>query len=231
MDQIVLRPINAHEPLTTWLRARWCTPVGPERSVELWQRFAGGRLALVGGDWADGHRIMLMRDDHPGANTLTPQECQAVSLALRGRATKEIAFELGVAPSTGWTLVASALRKLGLHSRVELAEVFGFARDEGARGAVAPCALPCHPQLSVHAGEGGGDARAYTLFAIPIHSLQPPGCLSSAERDVVRGVLSRKSNSQIAIERRTSKMTVANQLRSVYTKLGISGRAQLIAVC
>jgi DNA-binding CsgD family transcriptional regulator len=231
MDQIVPRPVGAHETLTQWFRSRSCTLVSPERSAELWQAFVGGRLALVRGDWANGHRFMLTRHDDSDADTLTPRECQAASLALRGQAFKEIAFELGVAPSTGWTLVTSALRKLGLRSRVELAEVFGFARIGGARVAGAPCALPCPPKSSVYSCDGGREIRAYTLFAIPIHSLTPPECLSNAERDVVRGVLDRKSNAEIAVERRTSKLTVANQLRSVYMKLGISGRAELIAAC
>lgn len=54
--------------------------------------------------------------------------------------------------------------------------------------------------------------------------------LSEAEREVVHAVLAGSSNADIAKLRGTSARTVANQLASIYTKLGISSRHELVAL-
>jgi DNA-binding CsgD family transcriptional regulator len=51
--------------------------------------------------------------------------------------------------------------------------------------------------------------------------------LTQAERDVALLAIEGKTNSDIARLRHTSARTVANQLRSVYHKLGVSSRAEL----
>jgi DNA-binding CsgD family transcriptional regulator len=54
--------------------------------------------------------------------------------------------------------------------------------------------------------------------------------LSEAEREVVHAVVAGKSNVDIARSRGTSARTVANQLASIYAKLGISSRHELVAL-
>ena len=75
------------------------------------------------------------------------------------------------------------------------------------------------------------DGEAYAVLEIALRELEPPAGLSSAEQAVVSGVIQGKSNAEIAADRGTSIRTVANQLRSVYGKLKISGRAQLLRAC
>lgn len=53
--------------------------------------------------------------------------------------------------------------------------------------------------------------------------------LTAAEQAVCRLVLQGRSNGEIAEARGTSKRTVANQLQSVYIKVGVRGRRQLAA--
>jgi DNA-binding NarL/FixJ family response regulator len=134
---------------------------------------------------------------------------------VRGRTTKEIAGEIGVADVTGAVLVVSAIRRLGLRSRVELTEV--DCTDDGSR---------CHGAWRLDIGE-----ERYVLFETSLRRLRVPACVSHAEREVVQGVLEGFSNTDIARSRRTSCRTVANQLSSIYWKLGISGRAELIETC
>jgi DNA-binding NarL/FixJ family response regulator len=55
------------------------------------------------------------------------------------------------------------------------------------------------------------------------------GALTSTERAVACAAAAGRSNRQIAAARGTSMHTVANQLASVYRKLGISSRAELMA--
>jgi len=71
----------------------------------------------------------------------------------------------------------------------------------------------------------------YVLFSFPFPDVELPPGLTEAEREVVRGVLDGRSNAQIASERGTSTNTVANQLRLVYAKLGVSGRLELARRC
>ncbi len=54
--------------------------------------------------------------------------------------------------------------------------------------------------------------------------------LSSAESDVARHVLAGRSNSEIAALRRCSTRTVANQVASVFRKLRVRSRLELVAL-
>ena len=53
--------------------------------------------------------------------------------------------------------------------------------------------------------------------------------LSVAEREVVAGVLRGRTTADIARDRGCAYRTVANQLASVYRKLGVSSRHELVA--
>lgn len=193
-------------------------PLRAEEAEELWGELLAGQLCLVAHTEHDGRRLVLARHKrfaNANARPLTERERQAAQLAVRGRSTKEVADEIGVADVTGAVLVVSAIRRLGLRSRVELTEV--DCTDGGAR---------CLSAWRFDLGE-----ERYVLFETSLRRLQVPGCLSHAEREVVRGVLDERSNGEIARSRRTSYRTVANQLSSIYWKLGISGRSELIETC
>lgn len=76
------------------------------------------------------------------------------------------------------------------------------------------------------------DGVAYVLMSHPIPLALPRSfdALSSAERDVVAHVLEGWTQAQIADYRKTSPRTVAKQLESAYRRLGVSSRAQLVAL-
>lgn len=71
----------------------------------------------------------------------------------------------------------------------------------------------------------------YVVFEMPTSTVDLPDELSKAEKAVARAAIAGKSNAQIASERETSLRTVANQLRSVYAKLGVSSRLALARAC
>lgn len=83
--------------------------------------------------------------------------------------------------------------------------------------------------LETYTFEVGGDE--YCLFELDFGQVTVPAQLTRAEREVTSLVLEGRSNEQIATARGTSSFTVANQLQSVYAKLGVSGRTELIAYC
>lgn len=71
----------------------------------------------------------------------------------------------------------------------------------------------------------------YALFSFPLpEPVFPPG-LTRAEREVLKAVVRGASNEEIATSRGVSTNTIANQLRSIYSKLGVGSRRELAARC
>ncbi|GMV17817.1 MAG: hypothetical protein HS104_26410 [Polyangiaceae bacterium] len=65
------------------------------------------------------------------------------------------------------------------------------------------------------------------VLIFPLPRPPPRGELTEAEREVVACVLEGATTAAIAARRRTSPRTVANQLQSIFRKLGIASRAEL----
>jgi DNA-binding CsgD family transcriptional regulator len=118
---------------------RNATPLDDAQVAALWEAVASRRLApLDCFDQGDRHYVLL--PSSPSAaeaprRPLAPREMEVVRLAALGLANKEIAFELGISINTVGTTLLSAVRKLGVGSRVKLVELarrIGLAR-EGAQ--------------------------------------------------------------------------------------------------
>ena len=60
--------------------------------------------------------------------------------------------------------------------------------------------------------------------------LDPSGVLTDSERDVAMRAFAGESNAVIAAARGSSVSTVKNQLSSLFRKLGVSSRAELVAL-
>ncbi|MCU0687227.1 MAG: helix-turn-helix transcriptional regulator [Polyangiaceae bacterium] len=69
----------------------------------------------------------------------------------------------------------------------------------------------------------------YLVLSFPVATATLPDQLTDAERVVLRELLAGKSNAEIAGARGTSPRTVANQISSLYRKLGVASRAELAA--
>ena len=74
----------------------------------------------------------------------------------------------------------------------------------------------------------GADGREYAILRFSRSDSAGPG-LTPAEHEVASMVLAGWSNLAIAAARQVSISTVANQVRSIFAKLGVSSRAQLAA--
>jgi DNA-binding CsgD family transcriptional regulator len=98
-------------------------------------------------------------------------------------------------------------------------------------------AMPKKPSIPRDLVVSTTDDVAILRFAIDGADEPPEGhaakvlALSPAEREVVLSLLQGKSNGDIAAARGTSDRTVANQIASIYKKLGVRSRAQLAAWC
>jgi DNA-binding NarL/FixJ family response regulator len=71
------------------------------------------------------------------------------------------------------------------------------------------------------------DEVELVVFDVP--APVPPRGLTEAEREVAELVLEGLSNRDIAERRGASVKTIANQLRRIYEKLGVSSRFELAA--
>jgi DNA-binding CsgD family transcriptional regulator len=137
---------------------------------------------------------------------------------LSGSSQKAIGIDFGVGASTVSMSVGKGLDRLGLRCSVSR--------------------LPLVLYLVVLSGRGTGhvaracssDARTgQRLISVewPKHSLL--GNLSRSERHVAELLVNGLTAREIAAHRTVSPRTVANQLASVFTKFGLSGRVELMA--
>ena len=74
------------------------------------------------------------------------------------------------------------------------------------------------------------DGVAYCYLLLPLPEAKRLSGLTEAEQAVVRGVERGWSNKQIAEARGSRARTIANQLASVYRKLGVGSRFDLIRI-
>lgn len=98
----------------------------------------------------------------------------------------------------------------------------------GIRGGPKNRGKPPPDDLRVTVVEAGGARYAVLSYALPIVGRCEQ--LTKAERDVLALLLAGLSNAEIARQRRTSVRTVANQVASIFQKLGVSSRSELAAL-
>jgi DNA-binding NarL/FixJ family response regulator len=176
----------------------------------LWPALVAGRWSLLDAFTAAGTRYIVAHENPPEATmlrALTPREQLVLEHVLAGRTGKWIALELGVSEPTVARTIRSAVRRLGVADPAALAELRS-TRFESLDGLLADGALAVGRQTF---NEG------------------PAAGLTQAERDVVAGLVSGRRMAAIARERGTSPRTVAQQIASIYRKIGVSSRRELLA--
>jgi DNA-binding CsgD family transcriptional regulator len=140
---------------------------------------------------------------------LADRELQTAELLGFGYAPKEIAYALGLAPSTIANALARARLRLDLRSRNELAALFS---PGGMRQRLMEFEL---------AGE------SLAIGSLPLLESETLSRLTESERAVALCLVRGATYGDISSQRNTSERTVANQLQSIYRKLGIGSRTEL----
>jgi DNA-binding NarL/FixJ family response regulator len=173
----------------------------------LWRGVASGRWSVV--DRFDArarrHAVLELRE-HDRRARLTRRESEVLLLAAHGASNKSIASDLHVSLGAASSYLGTALRKIGLSSRVEL-----VALHEARQSA----------RYFEH------DGRACVVLSYP-WSGRRWKILTRAEREVASLVSRGVANRAIATARGTSPNTVANQIKSLFVKLGVSSRLDLV---
>ncbi|MBS2016399.1 MAG: hypothetical protein JST00_26175 [Deltaproteobacteria bacterium] len=205
-----LRTLREH--VTTLERVRAASARrDPDDALRAWQALVAGEYTLLDRFESDGRRFVVAVSNAPTVRDprgLTDREAVVAAWAARGHSDKLIAYELGIAPATVAVLLSRVLRKLRLRTRAEL-----------------PTALrapECVERVDVD-----GDTKLIVMSATPTTAESILAKLTNEERDVARSVLRGLRNEEIALERKVSRKTVANQLTSIYRKLGVGGRVEL----
>lgn len=73
------------------------------------------------------------------------------------------------------------------------------------------------------------NGETLAVLSVPMGTTLDLSSLTPSERDVALRASSGESNREIARGRGTSERTVANQLASIFEKLGVGSRAELAA--
>jgi DNA-binding CsgD family transcriptional regulator len=194
------------------------TPAG--RAAELWQGLASGRLKVVGHGTDDTHAVLLLRAARQRAVEGHPHHCPAtLELALGGRAQKVLAFDSQVVPSVVSQRLAHTLRNFGLDCSPRFAPMALVLLAAAYRDVGTLTALQLEQRELA-------DGTLLLRMLRPDPILRPR--VSHTEYDVLRRIIDGCSNSRVSEMRKRSARTVANQLRSISSKLGVSGRLQYI---
>jgi DNA-binding CsgD family transcriptional regulator len=186
----------------------------PSEALDLWQALVSGTWSLVDHFEQGGRRFVVAHRNPPAIvdpRGLSARERRAAELLGRGYAAKEIAYGLGLAHSTIANALGRARAKLGLRSLAELAA--WFAPD-------GLCTRFAEYELG---GESLAVASTVLLDAGRMAEF------SEAERDVALLLLQGATNREIASRRGVAERTVANQVQSLYRKVGVASRAELAA--
>ena len=144
---------------------------------------------------------------------LRAREQRMIESMLSGRSQKQIGYDFDLSPATVSGAIRQILRKLGAACWEHLV--------------AAACALG-GAELAERHEPSPADPQNASLEVLATVRPWVLSMLTPAERDVALHVVGGCSNAQIARLRCTSDRTVANQISSLFRKLDVQGRLELI---
>ncbi len=179
----------------------------------LWRGLRGGSSYVVSSYYADGSCWATVEARSRAAMPACPPiALDALERVLGGEPQKVVAYELGRAVPTVASYCSQALKALSYEHNCARAPMLLVMAAAAARGARMPAAK---------LGRRLDDGSCVVSVVVPGRHLERR--LSPGEWEVARAAIEGKSHAQIADARGTSRRTVANQLASVFGKIGIHG--------
>jgi DNA-binding NarL/FixJ family response regulator len=185
-----------------------------DEALDNWEGLVSGRWSMIDRFDSDRRRfIVAIKNDpaHPDPRGLTPRERQVAEYVGLGCSSKEIAYTLGLSESAITNCTARAQDKLGMTSRAELVTFFA---PNGFRRKLAEKSI--------------SDER-FLIASSSLINVNGLENLSEAEREIVGLMIAGSTNAHIAERREASEYTVANQVQSIFRKLSVRSRAELVA--
>lgn len=195
-----------------------------EEAVDLtlaWQRLVGGAATVLGTFFSTSRcGLVLSQAPRPTGAELTGRRLEILQDMLGGYPQNQIAIERGLAPSTVALNARLALAQLGILEKPSRAHPLLMRLARGAKETDRRLLVASsHPKYD--------DERAWVIGVarpdLVLKELLPPAELSVTQ-DLVEGYC----YEAIARRRGTAQRTVANQLGSVFRRLRVSGRTELV---
>ncbi len=190
----------------------------PDRALDLWKGLVAGEWSLVD-HWENGGRRYIAayrnRPELRDPRALTPTERAILKYLALGATNKDITYALGLSAGAVSSAVSQILKKLRMRRRVDLAVFADPSRMD---------------RIDLLAGSGSDDGEVGILSVDGRPRGEAASSLTPAELEVAAFVMRGLTNDRIARERQVSERTIANQLRSIYDKLGVTSRSQLASM-
>ncbi len=186
----------------------------PETSLKLWEGLVDGRWSIVDYFDTDQRRFIVAIKNTPHYSNLcglTARERQVAEFVGMGRSSKEISYMLGVSHSAITNCTVGIQTKLQLTSRAELTAFFS---PGGLRARLAEMDI---------AGE------ELLVGKYPLTNASLLENLTEAEQAIVIHILAGSTNADIARRRCTRETTVAKQIQTIFQKLSVRSRSELVA--
>jgi DNA-binding CsgD family transcriptional regulator len=203
------RAPGALAALRRMVRARERARTGPRADAEpLWPELVAGRWTLVDCfDHAARRYVVAWRNPPDATRTpLSPRAREVLARTARGESSKVIAAALGATEAAVSMALHAAMKALRIERVSDVIRLGAGVSTE-----------------AVFRDEG------LTAVALAPGARVDLGALTAAEREVLAELLRGASNDAIAAQRNRSARTVANQVASVFAKLGVDSRRALQA--
>jgi DNA-binding CsgD family transcriptional regulator len=215
-----------------------------KEALRLWQDLTSGRVRIKRYHDELGRRFLVLKPVSQAARLTEFSERSRRALGYRavGHSFRQIAAELGVSIVTAMSDLASARKRLGIASDLELPALLAAGPGKAAVSARGAKTRATPPSTKVRRREIWRDAfRApgglrcepprkageQLIISFPISGVDWRSGLSATEVSVAEEVLVGKARSQIAAKRGTAVRTITNQIASVFRKVGVSSRLEL----
>ncbi len=188
----------------------------------LWRELVSGLCRAVDDFFTDDRCYVVLKPNFDGARTvLDGRRLEILQAVLCGQGQKNIAIDLGLAPSTIALNARLGLESLGLRckpSRVH--PLFMLAAKAGSK--------PSGKQAATLSFVAQG-AEQLRVVSVPRPDRRLFRVLPPAELAVIRHLVEGLRYDEIAHLRGTSTRTIANQITAVFRRMRASGRNELLS--
>lgn len=199
--------------------------------ADLWKLLVTGALRVVDTFHTDQRCYLTLASPATlgrAPRRLSARKVVTLQRILLGERQKAVALDCNLAASTIALTVAECLRTLGLDSRTARVPSLVVLAAHASRGVtdVHDCRVS---DFILPPTEAVQSPRPYRVVSIARPDLDLGPALSAAEYAVARLLVEGKSYAEMALLRGTSVRTVANQVASVFQKVGVSGRSEFLS--
>jgi DNA-binding CsgD family transcriptional regulator len=187
----------------------------PDQAMEAWTALISGRWNIIDHFDTDGKHFYIVRENNLYFRpffSLTEAEIKVAAQAASGLPNKMIAYALGISITAVGVHMHRIYLKTGIRSRSHLIQLIRQQIHKQKSG-----------QLKAQ-----NPIEKLKVFSIATKVVKDFNKLSPAEKDIVHAILAGKNNMEIALQRKTSKYTIINQIATLFKKIKVGSRNELI---